>query len=152
MSRTQTYIEQQLGATGFVLCAPDVAYRLRQDLWPTQRNCETDFGPEAMRKLTNRAPILFTFERLEGRGYGGCFNPQRLEDRVLELYGIEITVNIVDSLNQTPADARSPAGSDLREQERLQELKILAGEELPGHDCPKRHEIIEARRKLSTIQ
>lgn len=152
MSRVQTYIDQQLGATGFVLCEPGIAYRVRPDIWPTLTNCETDFSPMAKpvakSVLANRAPVLFVFEGKGRQGYGGCFNPQRLEDRIQELYGIEVTVMVVDSLTKTADHAQGPAGSIQREQKRIQDLRALANEELPGHDCPRRHEILEARHKL----
>jgi len=156
MSSTQVYVDQQLGATGFVLCEPSIAFQIRPDLWSVLANCRTDFGPEVRKILANRAPVLFTFEG-DGpqgyvQGYGGCFSQRRLEDRILELYGIELTAKIVESLPMPQAPNQQASSVLIAQSDDPQVLRALAAEELPTHECHKRREILSARQKIGGVQ
>ena len=157
MSKMSDYIEQQLGAAGFVLCNATIAYRLRRDLWGVRMDVDVS-GGDARKYLTTLAsqmPLnLFTFESKDFQGFGACFNAARLEERIWEMYGLKLNVTVVGSLLE-PAPVQQ--GHDLkahtarRKEEKLESLRKSAIQELPSHDCSLRREILAARAELERL-
>lgn len=157
MSKGQIYIETQLGAAGVVLCNAALAYRLRRDLWGSRMDVDVS-GLDSRKYLATLAsqdPItLFTFNGEGLTGFGGCFNTNRLEERIHDMYGIDIKITVVDSL-MPPAPVQQghdPQTHAARtREEKLEKLRSLATQEPPAHDCSLRREILDARAELEQL-
>ena len=157
MSKAEDYIGQQLGAVGFVLCAPRISFMLRRDLWPTAAMCDAT-SPAAKKYLGALASkmllTLFTFEGEGLTGFGAAFNAEQLEKRIHDMYGIDVEITVVDSLMQ-PAPVQpghDPQAHAARvRDENLKKLRKLAVQELPSHECSLRREILAARAELERM-
>ena len=155
MSKAILYLDQQLGACGFVLLDAGIAFRTRRDLWPTRTNAGQDFNaPELRRKLVERAPVLFRFHGDEYCGIGGAFSAERLTDRIRELYGLRLEIDLVSGqeLMQVKQLLPPSVGPNPRTVERLAKLRNLAAHEPPEHDCSLRRQIRAAREKVSRLE
>jgi hypothetical protein len=158
-SRIEFYIGQQLASSGFVLCEPAIAYKLRKDIWPSGQSCGLDFlSPSVKAALANMANIMFKFEGSGVRGFGGAATMTRLVERIHEVTGLNLEVEAItraDLLGEAKTTQAALAISnehERKERERIEKLKALAAQEPPTHDCAHKREILIAREKLARME
>ena len=154
MSKMSDYIEQQLGAAGFVLCNATIAYRLRRDMWSGRTGVEVS-GEDARKHLATLAsqePLtLFTFSGEGLTGFGATFNAENISERVQQTFGLKLKFMLMNSFPEpAPAPDMQEPKRLARWQERLDKLNKLAAQEPPSEDCALRREILEAREILAS--
>lgn len=148
-NKTKTYATHCLAASGFAVMSSVVAYRLRPDLWASGQECAFDFRGRDLRiEGTGRmivtipgvgqAPILTrSTDMLEKRiEWVTGFKVEKIEDETLP------------GIDQAPR-ARSEAQRVAEVKEA--ELRALANQEPPAHDCHLRREILAARAQIERI-
>lgn len=144
-TKTKQYAHQCLASAGFAIMAPTFAWQLRPDLWASAQDCGVSFASgitaEGAKRLLARfadgtqAPILTrSMDMLEkriswvaGQEVVGLMEPQALiDDRVV----------------------RMPSEVERVAKERLEDLRNLANQTPPTHDCALRKDILAARKEL----
>jgi hypothetical protein len=146
MSR-ESYAFDCIAASGFAVMSPAVAYELRPDLWACAADCARNMKTRDKIPGTRRLTVIF-----EGLGPVLVLTRSldQLEQRLAWIVGRAV-------LDLKPAEPEvSAAGqpnmlhkaANAKEAERLEQVRKLAVEDPPSHDCSRRREILEARREL----
>lgn len=146
-TRTTWYLQQCLAGSGLAVMDHRIAWELRPDLWSGAQDCAFTFRrdqkPDGVQRLT------VTFEGL-GPVLVFARSLDNLEKRLEWIVG-EAPTAIADWQPEVPAVSAKLAAkreANRKEIERLGELRKLATQVPPSHDCHARREIIEARREL----
>jgi hypothetical protein len=155
MSNVSTYAIQQLAATGFAIINHVAAMTLRPDLWPNAGMvCRGEFGQA--RNQANRLNIQGAkvfMASIEGIGQVDILArcPDDLAQRVWLILGVpvEMLPTLTDPL-PTPAVPAVDRGN--KNLERMEKLRGLAAQELPGHDCSLKRGILAARAELASLE
>lgn len=145
--RSTSFALQCLAASGVAIMDPRIAYELRPDMWASLQDCAITF-----RKKQKADRVLRMTATLEGLGPVLVLArsldqlAQRLEwivgRAVLDLKPAEPEVSAAEQPNMLHKAANA------KEAERLEQVRKLAAEDPPSHDCSRRREILEARRVL----
>ena len=148
-TKTQQYAIQSLAACGFAVMRSTVAWQLRPDLWSSAQECGMDFsGKVALEGVTS---VNVT---LDGVGVVPVLTRSmgHLAERIQWITGYMV-LNIEEDQPAAPVQEKPPlTGGQKKAAERLQELKKLATQELPAHDCALRKDILAARRELGMAE
>lgn len=148
--KCERYVVEALASTGFAMINPQIAAKLRPDLWRSVQDAALSLPNdyEIEKWLADHAKVIFKFSGSHS-GYGGCFNVNRLEERALELYGLRLNFTRVtaEELLGPPAPSATTAFSQ-RLDDNVEKLRKLANQVPPAHDCPLRTEILNARYQL----
>lgn len=145
-TETKTYAHQSLAACGFAVMSGQVAWTLRPDLWGSDRACGSSLQT-GMTVAGTRAMVA------DLAGLGRVRVLTRSTDMLAKR--IEwVTGFAVNSLAEEDA-APAPAGASFqqlaaqrRHDEHQAELRQLAQQEPPTHDCHHRREVLRARAEL----
>ncbi len=146
MNRT-SYAFDCLAASGLAVMSPAIAYELRPDLWACVADCARTLETRAEIPGTQRLTVTF-------QGYGPVLvfarSLDNIEKRLEWIVGRPV-------LNLKPCEPDVPPAApadfnrreiNAKEAERLEQIRKLATEVPPSHDCSRHREILEARREL----
>ena len=145
--RSTWYAHQCIAASGLAVMEPRIAFQLRTDLWSGLQDCAITFRLQQRLEGTKRLVVTFpTWGRVEV--YARSLN--NLEQRLEWIVG-ERPTEIAEWQPERPEVTPEQAArreANRKEIERLAELRNIATQEPPSHDCHRRREILEARQKL----
>ena len=147
-TKTQQYAIQSLAASGFAVMRSTVAWQLRPDLWGSAQECGMDFG-KAFVEGAKRLNVT-----LEGVGSVQLLtrSTDLLAERIQWVTGIKV-LKIEEEKPAVPVQEKQPLTEGQKKAaERLQELKKLAAQDLPAHDCALRRDILAARHELGMVE
>ena len=146
-TRSTWYTHQCIAASGIAVMDARIAYELRPDLWASNQDCFMTF-----RKAQNVEGV----KRISATFAGGV--PVLVLARSLDNLAkrLEWIVGCpVQDLKPADAEASPAVRTDFNQREvnakeaaRLEEVRKLAVEALPSHDCQQRRDIVAARREL----
>lgn len=146
-TRSTWYAHQCIAAAGLVVMDSRIAWQLRPDLWSGSQDCGITFRKQQSVEGAQR--IVATFP-----SYGEVLVYARsldnLEKRLQWIVG-EAPTAIAEWKPEVPAMSPQMAAKrehNRKEIERLNELRKLATEVPPSHDCSRRREILAARQEL----
>jgi hypothetical protein len=146
MNRT-SYAFDCIAASGFAVMSPAIAYELRPDLWACAADCARTLTTRD--KIPGTQRMTATFE-----GLGPVLVLARSLDQLAKRLEWIVGRAVIDL---KPAEPEAPAAerpnllhkqANAKEAERQAELRKLAAEDPPSHDCGRRREILSARREL----
>lgn len=146
MNRT-SYAFDCIAASGFAVMSPAIAYELRPDLWACVADCARTLTTRD--KIPGTQRMTATFE-----GFGSVLVVTRSLDNLAQRLQWVVGRTVIDL---KPAEEEAPAAvrpnllhklASAKEADRLEQVRKLAAEEPPAHDCSRRREILEARREL----
>jgi hypothetical protein len=134
-------------ASGFAVMSPAIAYELRPDLWACVADCARTLNTQT--KIPGTQRLIVTFE-----GYGQVLvfarSMDSLEKRLEWIVGQPVIsikqAEAIAPTNERPDPLRTEQAA--KESDRMEQVRKLAGEALPSHDCALRREIIAARDEL----
>lgn len=145
--RSSSFALQCLAASGIAIMDPRIAYELRPDMWASLQDCAITF-----RKNQKADRVLRMTATLEGLG------PVLVLTRSLDQLAQRLEWIVGRTVRELkPADPEAPATerpnllhkeAKAKETERMEQVRKLATEEPPSHDCSRRREILAARREL----
>ena len=147
MYRSHLYCVQSLAATGFAVMSPQVAFLLRPDLWSGIQDCVLTFDCKHKPEAVHRRMVTFD-------GYGEVLilarSLENLEQRLQWIVGKPVQSIRAAQPEATPAPTVTLAQREAqaKEAERLENVRKLAAQQLPGHDCQLQRDILEARKEL----
>ncbi len=145
--RSTWYAHQCIAASGLAVMEPRIAFQLRTDLWSGLQDCAITFRRQQRLEGTKHLLVTFpTWGRVEV--YARSLN--NLEQRLEWIVGeqpTEIAEWQPERPEVTPGQA-AKREANRKEIERLNELRKIAAEVPPSHDCHRRRAILDARQKL----
>jgi len=148
-TRSTWYAHQCIAASGLAIMASRIAWELRPDLWSGAQDCAITFRKK--QNVDGVQRVVATFPT-----YGEVLTLARsldnLEKRLEWIVG-EAPTAIADWQPEVPAVSPKLAAkreANRKEIERLEELRKLATQVPPSHDCHARREVLAARRELGT--
>lgn len=149
MNKTQLYATQSLAACGFAVMASVAAFRLRPDLWASGQDCAFDFKPNSTR-IEGTSRVMAT---IPGVGIMPVLtrSTDQLAQRIEWVTGFK-----VEKIENEPTEKPAPSlaaktEAERKEDERLAQIKALAAQEPPAHDCHLRKEILAARAEVEKL-
>lgn len=146
MNRT-SYAFDCIAASGFAVMSPAIAYELRPDLWACAADCARTLMTRD--KIAGTQRMMATFD-----GLGPVLVLTRSRDQLAKRLEWIVGRAVLDL---KPAEPEAPATerpnllhkeANAKEAERMEQVRKLATEEPPSHDCSRRREILAARREL----
>lgn len=146
-TRSTWYTHQCIAASGLAVMDSRIAWQLRPDLWSGAQDCAFTFRKQ--QNVDGAKRIVATFP-----SYGEVQVYARSLDNLgkrLEWIVGEAPTAVVDWKPEAPAVSPQLAAKrehNRKEVERLEDLRKLATEEPPSHDCSRRREILAARLEL----
>ncbi|MDO9206519.1 hypothetical protein [Methylotenera sp.] len=150
-NRVFKYCAQQIGFTGFVLVSPHWARKVRPDIFSNASLAVSLHGDgKEVETLFDCKTYMVTFEdgdtvRCLAR------SEDALTKRVEWLTGarvvkVERYINVPEKkVNQAELKAVADKLA------KINTLRELSAQYLPSHDCPKRSEILEAKKQLENL-
>ena len=152
-TKTQQYAIQSLAACGFAVMRSTVAYRLRPDLWSSGEECGNNFQSKSVGCVLEGVRRLnVVFEGSEEVLKVLTRSMDRLAERMEWVTGFRV-LRIEEVKPAAPVQEKTaPTEAQKKSAERLQELKKLAAQEPPAHDCALRKDILAARRELGQVE
>jgi len=147
--KTKLYATQALAASGFAVMTPIIAYRMRPDLWASGQDCAFDFKGSGL--LIDGAFRVMAV--IDGVGTFPVLTRSRdqLAQRVEWITGFKVERIEDEPAAQDIAPVNQISDTERRAQERLAQVKALASQEPPVHDCHMRKEILNARAELERL-
>lgn len=149
-NRARQYCTEQLASNGWVLTSTYFACLVRPDIYGFAQ-AALALTSQAMAqelKLMQAKPYKVTFD--DGNE-AMCYSraAANLAQRIEWIVGVSVR-EVSTVIDSEPAIHAKPAPSlvDRERAARLVSLRKFAEQELPGHDCPLRGEILNARRTL----
>lgn len=146
-TRSTWYTHQCIAASGLAVMDSRIAWQLRPDLWSGDQDCAFTFRKQ--QNVDGAKRIVATLPSYgEVQVYARSLD--NLEKRLEWIVG-EAPTAVVDWQPEAPAVSPQLAAkreANRKEVERLEELRKLAAEVPPSHDCNRRRDILEARREL----
>lgn len=145
-TKTQLYAIQSLAACGFAVMRSAVAWQLRPDLWSSAQECGIDFSGKVALEGVIRVNVT-----LDGVGVVPVLTRSmgHLAERIQWITG-HVVLKIEEEKPSAPVQEKPPLTEGQKKAaERLQELKKLAAEKPPDHDCALRKDILAARQELA---
>lgn len=145
--RSTSFALQCLAASGIAIMDPRIAYELRPDMWASLQDCAITF-----RKKQKADRVLRMTATLEG--FGPVLVLARSLDQLAQRLEWVIGRPVLDlklAESEAPAAERPNLlhkQANAKEAERMEQVRKLATEEPPSHDCSRRREILAARREL----
>lgn len=146
-TRSTWYTHQCIAASGLAVMNSRIAWQLRPDLWSGAQDCAFTFRKQQNVDSVHR--VVATFP-IYGEVLVLARSLDNLEKRLEWIVG-EAPTAIADWQPEVPAVSAKLAAkreANRKEVERLEELRKLATQVPPSHDCHARREILEARREL----
>lgn len=147
---TKRYVAQCLAGSGFAVLDSRIAWQLRPDLWASGQDC-------AMSGWAIDVPGTVRMSA-EIAGYGRvrilARSADNLAQRIEWIVGAKVEHLEAVSEAEKPSDdqaAWQSAVAARAEAERLEKLRALAAQEVPGHECHLRKEILRAREEVARI-
>lgn len=119
-SRTQRYICEALGISGFVVLNPQIAYVVRRDLWSGALIAAQDFVWDEVRKFVESLPRVMLYEiRFVGSDDDwvpvAARNDDDLARRIGQLSGLTVAAVRPLSPVRLAAEARKPRAAETDE-------------------------------------
>ena len=148
-TKTQQYAIQSLASGGFAVMRSTVAWQLRPDLWSSAQECGIDFSGKVAIEGVTRLNVT-----LDGVGVVPVLTRSmgHLAERIQWVTG-RMVLKIEEEQPAAPVQEKTaPTEAQKKSAERLQELKKLAAQEPPAHDCALRKDILAARRELGQVE
>ena len=155
-----TYLHQQLSATGFAIISVPVMATIRPDLFSTGDSAGAALlsaqKAGGLRKPARAQHLVVKLAGLDAAPMYARFT-DGLERRILETTGL--TVESIQPAAAPPtqqqiaddAKAKSVSVADRFKAERIAKLGTLARQQPPAHECPLRREILKARADLNQM-
>jgi hypothetical protein len=147
-TKTKQYANQCLAGSGFAIMNSNFAWMLRPDLFASAQDCGVGFNRNIAVEGTQR--FIATFSDGQ-KAIVISRSPEALERRIEWVAGLKV----VGLASDTPPviAIKQPANDEYQRlaDERKAELKDLAGQELPPHECALRKDILAARRELGIL-
>jgi hypothetical protein len=143
---TRAYAFNSLATTGLAIMNPRIAYELRPDLWASLQDCAIDFSRKF--EAANVHRLVATFE-----GYGPVKVLARSADNLAKRLEWIVGQKVLE-LGPAEPEAADPRPDPLsmeaeaKKARRVAELRKLAAQDPPSHDCSLRREILAAREEL----
>lgn len=144
-TKTKQYAHQCLASAGFAIMAPTFAWQLRPDLWASPQDCGVSFASgitaEGAKRLLARfadgtqAPILTR-------------SLDMLEKRIEWVAGQKVVSLSEPKQPEQGRVIRAPSDVERQAESKRANLRDLAAQELPAHDCALRKDILAARSEL----
>ncbi|MCV2218895.1 hypothetical protein [Thauera sp. Sel9] len=146
--KSQTYAAQSIAASGIAIMDWRIALELRPDLWSSAQDCHINFISDQKLDGTHRLTAT-----LEGHGKVRVYarSLDLLEKRIEWIAGRRVIELKPAELEQAPAPKPSVLHTQAADQEaaRIADLRKIAAQEPPAHDCSLRREILAARAELN---
>jgi hypothetical protein len=142
------YLSQSLGATGFCLLAPDIAMRLRPDLWPNNGGlqCTGDFARAVARNSFAGVPhtikLTVSLAGMEQPVVVLARSTLRLAERIEEVTGLRVE-QLVEG-DEAPEPARGDQQRRWEVFKQRRQTKPLAAEAAAVPSPPRREQVIPA--------
>jgi hypothetical protein len=146
-TRSSWYCHQSIAASGIAVMDSRIAWELRPDLWSGAQDCFMDFRrnqkPDGVQRLTA------TFEGI-GQVLVLARSMDNLEKRLEWIVGRPVLALKPAESEATPAVTEDFTRRDVnaKEAERMEQVRKLAKEVPPVHDCQHRRDILAARAEL----
>jgi hypothetical protein len=146
-TRSTWYFHQSIAASGLAVMDSRIAWELRPDLWSGAQDCGISFRKN--QKADGVQRMTATFE-----GFGPVLVFARSLDNLAKRLEW-IVGRPVQELKPADPDAQPAVRTDFnqrevnaKEAERMEQVRKLAVEALPSHDCQRRRDIVAARQEL----
>ncbi len=142
-----SYVFDCIAASGLAVMSPAIAYELRPDLWACVEDCARTLNTRAEIHGTQRLSVTF-------KGYGSALVFARSLDGIekrLEWIVGQPVLALKAAEPEAPPVARTDFNRlevNAKEAERREQVRKLAAEVPPSHDCSRRREILAARKEL----
>lgn len=145
--RYSDYVYQSLSASGLVVLDPRQAFVSRRDLWASMQSAAQDFNlAEIEGELKSRGAVIFA---LADGVPVATRSTDNLAKRLEWQTGRPVTtVEVVSGFAKPRQVPEMPTTRQREKADDQAQLRKLAAQEPPSHDCPLRFQILDAREKL----